>query len=87
MGQLGGGVTHNGVSTRLLWVYFGLCFIAAANVIYGFMCPQEVKEYPTANAYIVGDGDSIGYAAIEEIENQFSKSEFRGKSDIYIKKI
>src|SRR5262249_34228138 len=75
--SLGGSAgTHEGVSTRLLLVYFGLCFIAVGNALYGFFCPQEVKAYPSANAYIVGDGDSIRGVALKAIGDRLESSDF-----------
>src|SRR4051794_14456804 len=41
----GGSASSGGVSNRLLWIYFGLCFIAVGNVLYSFFCTQEIKDY------------------------------------------
>jgi len=40
------------VPWRLLKLYFGLCFIALATVIYRWRCPEQVKLYATASEYI-----------------------------------
>jgi len=55
---------HNGaeVSYRLILIYLGLCAISVGVLIYGSFCPDEVKQYPSASAYVLGDGPSLrGY--------------------------
>lgn len=77
----GNPTSHDGISTRLLLIYFGLCFIALANTLYGFFCPPEIKEYPSASSYIVGDGDSIRTTALGAIESRLLQSDFKHKID------
>jgi hypothetical protein len=73
--ELGGSPVH-GVSSRLLWIYFGLCSVSVGAVLYGFACPPEVKHYGTANAYIAGDGDSMKSAVMTAIQERLEKSDF-----------
>jgi len=75
--ELGGtAVTAAGISPRLLLIYFGLCFVAAATTLYGVFCPTEVKHYGSANAYVIGDGPSIMRMTIEAICRRLDASDF-----------
>jgi len=43
---------HYGVSFRLLSLYMGLCFVAAAVLVYSLRCPREIKGCSTAPDFI-----------------------------------
>lgn len=43
------------VSLRLLSIYFGLCFVAAASALFAVVCPLQVKKYSSPEEYIAGD--------------------------------
>jgi hypothetical protein len=43
---------QQGPSTRLLSLYFGLCLVAAASIIYNWMCPRVIKKYESAPEYL-----------------------------------
>jgi hypothetical protein len=51
-------VSHdpNVIPVRLLFIYFGLCSVAIGVVVYNLACPNEVKEYASAEAYV---GDAV----------------------------
>jgi hypothetical protein len=74
---LGGNASSETISTRLLFVYFGLCFVAVGSVLYGIYCPSEVKDYGSANAYVGGDGDSMKWSVMAAIARRLDKSDFR----------
>jgi hypothetical protein len=44
------------IPARLLFIYFGLCAIALGTVIYGIFCPQDARQYASADAYV---GDAV----------------------------
>jgi len=73
---LNGSSGHGGVSSRLLWIYFGLCFVSFGAVLYGLSCPPEVKKYGSANAYVAGDRNSISSAVLAGIEQRLKNSDF-----------
>lgn len=52
-----------GVPWRLFATYFGLCGVAVASALYQIYCPNEVKAFPSASAYVAGY-----YADISGIE-------------------
>jgi hypothetical protein len=74
---LNGSPSHGGVSSRLLWIYFGLCFVSIGAVLYGIACPPEVKKYGNANAYVTGDRDSIASTVLAAIKKRLEISDFR----------
>ena len=39
---------------RLFATYFGLCGVAVASALYQIYCPNEVKAFPSASAYVAG---------------------------------
>jgi hypothetical protein len=55
---------------RLFFVYFGLCFLAAASVIYQVFCPPEVKLYATATDYISVTLANMGNVALARLESR-----------------
>jgi hypothetical protein len=75
--ELGGSESISGLSPRLLWIYFGLCFVAFANALYNFCCPREVKEYPSASAYLIGETESLGETALSAISSRLSRSDMK----------
>lgn len=70
--ELGGGVDNATVSPRLLLIYFGLCAVAAAVSIYSWRCPNAVKYYGSANAYVSAVKDVSGDFPMAEIEKAFT---------------
>lgn len=60
---------HSGaeVSYRLILIYLGLCAISLGVVVYGWFCPNEVKHYGSASAYVQGDGPSLRGFVIDDI--------------------
>lgn len=70
--ELGGSTTEVGVSPRLLLIYFGLCAIAAAVAIYSWRCPNPVKYYGSANAYVSAVKDVSGDFPMADIEKAFT---------------
>ena len=74
--SLGGESSAGGISLRLIFIYFGLCAVALGATVYSFWCPPEVKQYGSANAYIGGDGPTIGDRAVEKIEEELRVSPY-----------
>ncbi|WFU52364.1 hypothetical protein QA639_21900 [Bradyrhizobium pachyrhizi] len=70
--RLGGPLNTAEVSPRLLLVYFGLCAVAAAVSIYAWRCPNAVKYYGSANAYVSGVKDATSDFPMAEIERVFT---------------
>jgi hypothetical protein len=56
------------VSTRLLAIYFELCFVAFASSLFSCFCPMQVKRYRAAEEYIAGDEPFMSFRAHEYIE-------------------
>lgn len=86
--ELGGSAQsqHLGVSPRLLLIYFGLCFIALGVIVYSVFCPNGVKYYGSANAYVGGVQDSVKRWAITDLEvsvSNFNQDAFEGVRDSY----
>jgi hypothetical protein len=59
---------HYGVSFRLLSLYMGLCFVAAAVLAYSLRCPSEIKGYSTAPDYIAKVQGTISGPSLRVIE-------------------
>ncbi|WP_354125578.1 hypothetical protein [Bradyrhizobium sp. LB8.2] len=70
--ELGGSPNEVSVSPRLLLIYFGLCAIAAAVAIYSWRCPNAVKYYGSANAYVSAVKDVSGDFPMVDIEKAFT---------------
>jgi hypothetical protein len=74
-----GGVGDAQISYRLILIYFGLCAISLGAMIYGWYCPNEVKHYGSAAAYVNGDGPSLRGFVIDEIGSELESSAQRQK--------
>lgn len=61
--------THSGseVSLRLILIYLGLCAVSLGAMVYGWRCPNQVKHYGSASAYVQGDGPSLRGFVINDI--------------------
>jgi hypothetical protein len=61
--------SHSGseVSLRLILIYLGLCALSVGVIIYSWLCPNEVKHYGSASAYVQGDGPSLRGFVIDDI--------------------
>lgn len=74
--QLSKHILHSGdtvpLSWRLLFVYFGLCFVAAASVTYQVFCPTEIKRSQTAIDYVAGSRQHLGDVALGTIESKLA---------------
>lgn len=68
IGVLNGGDMHNGVSFRLLSLYMGLCFIAAAVMVYALRCPSEITGFSTAPQFIAHVQGTMSGPSIRNIE-------------------
>jgi hypothetical protein len=66
------------VSLRLLCLYFGLCFLAVASVLYSLFCPREVKAYGSAAQFIGTEGENLSVHELCETSNLLKKN---GQSD------
>ena len=66
--QLGGGVTQDHISPRILWLYIALCAIALGTLIYAWRCPPEVKKYGDYKDYANGDGPAMTSRTLDEIQ-------------------
>jgi hypothetical protein len=70
IGALNGNDSHYGVSFRLLNLYMGLCFIAAAVLVYSLRCPREIRGYSTASDFIAKVQGTISGPSLRVIEVQ-----------------
>lgn len=61
------GAPDVGVSYRLILLYLGLCAVSLGVLIYGWYCPNEVKHYGSAAAFVQGDGPSLRGFVIDNI--------------------
>lgn len=68
IGVLNGSDNHHGISLRLLSLYMGLCFVAAAVMIYSLRCPREIKGFNTAPEFISQVQDTISGPSLRVIE-------------------
>jgi predicted membrane channel-forming protein YqfA (hemolysin III family) len=64
-----------GVSYRLILLYLGLCAIALGVLIYGWFCPNEVKHYGSAAAFVQGDGPSLRGFVMSDLQVMIAKTE------------
>ena len=83
IGVLNANDNHYGVSLRLLSLYMGLCFIAAAVMVYSLRCPREIKGYSTAPDFIAKVQGTISGPSLRIIEVMVSsdpsmEDEFEG---------
>lgn len=59
----------NEIGFRLLCIYFGLCAIAAASILYTIFCPEEIKLHRNAPAYIDAEKENTGSAMLSVMES------------------
>jgi hypothetical protein len=61
--------SHTGseVSLRLIFIYLGLCALSMGVIVYSWLCPNVVKYYGSASAYVQGDGPSLRGFVINDI--------------------
>ena len=70
------GIQQNvGVSHRLILIYLGLCAISVGVLLYGWFCPNEVKHYGSAAAFVQGDGPSLRGFVMNDIQLLIAKIE------------
>ena len=77
-----------GVSYRLIFLYLGLCAVSLGVLIYGWFCPNEVKHYGSAAAFVQGDGPSLRGFVIQDISMRLAadpryKGQMQDLSDEY----
>jgi hypothetical protein len=65
---LNSGDHYYGVSFRLLSLYMGLCFVAAAVAVYSLRCPREIKGFSTAPEFIAAVQNTISGPSLRVIE-------------------
>jgi hypothetical protein len=68
IGVLNAADNEQGVSLRLVSLYMGLCFVAAAVAIYAIRCPREIKGFNTASEFIAQVQDTISGPSLRTIE-------------------
>jgi hypothetical protein len=69
------GIQQNvGLSHRLILIYLGLCAISVGVLIYGWFCPNEVKHYGSAAAFVQGDGPSLRGFVMNDIQLLIAKT-------------
>ena len=68
IGALNSGDSHHGVSVRLLSLYMGLCFVAAAVMVYSLRCPREIKGFSTAPEYISNVQETVSGPSLRTLE-------------------
>jgi len=54
------GDTISNISWRLIFIYFGLIFLAIGSAIYQFFCPVEIKQFATSADYIAATWPHMG---------------------------
>jgi hypothetical protein len=64
-----------GISHRLILIYLGLCAISVGVLLYGWFCPNEVKHYGSAAAFVQGDGPSLRGFVMSDIQLLVAKIE------------
>jgi hypothetical protein len=76
--------SHGGAeaSYRLILIYLGLCAISLGVVVYGWLCPNEVKHYGSASAFVQGDGPSLRGFVIDDIGRGLENSAQRPRLQI-----
>jgi hypothetical protein len=63
------------VSHRLILIYLGLCAVSVGALVYGWLCPNEIKHYGTAAAFIQGDGPGLRGFVLADIQEEVSADE------------
>lgn len=63
------------IPPRLLQVYFSLCFISVASVIYTLVCPVIVKRYDSSTTYVREEAEHLGDIFFEDLESQLRASD------------
>jgi hypothetical protein len=68
--RLSGRLTENadGEPWRLFATYFGLCSVAVASALYQAFCPNEVKAFPSASAYVAGYFSDISSIEMDRVQ-------------------
>jgi hypothetical protein len=66
------GYAHSETSglPRLLFIYFGLCFIAFASALFNWFSPLQTKKYASAEEYIAGDEPYLTFHTQGSIEHE-----------------
>ena len=47
-------------------IYFGLLFFSIASIIFGILCPKEIKSYPDVRSFISGTENTISSTEVSE---------------------
>src|SRR5258708_26382115 len=55
---------------RLLFIYFGLCFVAFASALFSWFCPLQVKKFASVEEYIAGDEPYLTFHIQGSIERE-----------------
>ncbi|MFH1345758.1 MAG: hypothetical protein ABIL01_31800 [Pseudomonadota bacterium] len=72
-----GPTTGDGISNRLVWIYFGLCAVAAGTVVYARYCPAEIKAYGDKTSFTNATLMSASMHMFEDYERRLIASEFK----------
>jgi hypothetical protein len=70
-------ILHSPVSWRLLCLYFGLCLVAFASIIYAVWCPTLIKKYASATEFVANDSPHIAFFTFKIIEDEFKSSTYK----------
>jgi hypothetical protein len=62
------------VQPRLLQVYFALCIISVASVVYTLVCPVIIKRYDSSATYVREEAEHLGDIVIADIEERLRTS-------------
>jgi hypothetical protein len=64
------------VSPRLFQVYFGLCLLAGASMIYGYACPSIVKQFDSVIGFVAAAQDALGDVGLEHMEEEIKYTKY-----------
>jgi hypothetical protein len=63
------------VEPRLLFIYFGLCFIALGSCLFTTCCPPQVKKYASPEEYIAGEESSLSERGVILVEQALANGD------------
>lgn len=70
------------VSSRLLWIYLGLCWLAVGSFIYTLGCPDEIKRYANSAAYIQNERENTPSSEGSKVMTYLEKNDPAGLDEI-----
>lgn len=68
--------TQSAISWRLLSLYFGLCLVAMASLVYAVRCPGLIKNYASATEFVGAVREHTARFVMDQIHEELARSPF-----------